>query len=87
MGDHSRSLELLCPTCAGSAFDFDADVDEAVRSYQCVGCGGLMSHEHLMQANASRIDAEVDAIRAELLFDAKKKLRKAFSGNKFVKIK
>ncbi|GLS86483.1 hypothetical protein GCM10010873_14570 [Cypionkella aquatica] len=85
--DYSRSLELLCPTCAGVSFEFDNDVDEAVRTYQCKGCGGSFDHEHIMQANSSRVEAEIEAIGEEVLGDAVKKLRKAFAGNKFIKIK
>ncbi|MDO8884075.1 hypothetical protein [Pseudotabrizicola sp.] len=83
----SRSLELLCPTCAGSAFEFDDNIDEIVRTYQCLGCGGSFSHDQIMLANASRIEAEVEAIGEELVGDAVKRLKKAFSGNKFIKIK
>lgn len=85
--DYSRSLELLCPTCAGSSFEFDKDIDQAVRTYQCGGCGNSFSHEHLMQSNSARIDAEVEAIGEEVLGDAMKELRKAFASNKFIKIK
>jgi hypothetical protein len=85
--DYSRSLELLCPTCAGASCEFDHDVGEAVRIYQGGGCGGSFSHEDLMQSNSSRIDTEIDAIGEEVLGDALRKLRKSFAGNKFIKIK
>jgi ribosomal protein S27AE len=85
--DYSRSLELLCPTCAGASFEFDHDVGEAVRTYQCGGCGGSFSHEDLIQSNSPRIDAEIGAIGEEVLGDALRNLRKSFAGNKFIKIK
>lgn len=85
--DYSRSLELLCPTCAGASFDFDADLDEAVRSYQCGGCGLSFSHEDLMQSNSSRIEAEIEAIGDEVMGEVLNRLRKSFAGNKFIKIK
>jgi hypothetical protein len=85
--DYSRSVELLCPTCAGSEFDFDDEVDETVRLYHCAGCGGSFDHEHLMLANSARIDAEVDALGEEVVKDALKKLRKSFEGNRFIELK
>ena len=87
MNDCSRSLELLCPTCAGSAFEFDETVDPTIRVYHCIGCAGSFDPESLMQANSSRIEAEKAAIGQDAVTDALKKLRKSLSGNKFIKIK
>lgn len=85
--DYSRSVELLCPTCASSAFSFDDSLHEDLRTYACAVCGGTFDHDLIMKSNSERIEAEISAIGEDFLGDAIKKLRKATAKNKFIKFK
>jgi hypothetical protein len=85
--DYSRALNLLCPTCAGSEFEFDIEIEKEMRIYQCIGCDRSFDHDQLMHSNSSRIEAEVSAIGQELIGDTVKMLRKGLSGNKLFKLK
>ena len=85
--EYSRSLSLLCPTCAGAEFEFDAQENEATRIYSCQGCGLKFSHDEIMISNSARIGAEVEQIKSEVLGDVQKKLRDAFKGMKGWKVK
>ena len=77
---YSRSISLLCPTCASDQFDFDDGVEEEKREYKCQGCGLTTSYQSIMESNSSRIDAEMQALSDEVISDAEKQLAKAFSG-------
>jgi hypothetical protein len=84
---YSRSLSLLCPTCAGAEFEFDSEEDDTTRTYHCQGCGLKFSHDEIMTSNSARIDAEVEQIKSEVLDDIQKDLRNAFKGLKGWKVK
>lgn len=85
--DYSRSVSLLCPTCAGAEFEFDSEKQEAARVYSCQGCGLEFSHDEIMISNLARIGAEVEKMKSEVLDDIKKGLHDAFKGLKEWKIK
>lgn len=85
--EYRRSLELLCPTCASALFDFDETENEAMQECKCVGCGGRFNKEQLMEANASRINSEIENIGKELLDDALSDFKKSFPKSKIFKLK
>ena len=79
---YDRSISLLCPTCAAAEFEFDADLDEAVREYACMSCGLKLSRDEILKSNGASISAEVDKADLEILDDVKESFRKAFKGLK-----
>jgi rubredoxin len=84
---YDRSMQLLCPTCAGADFEFDSILSEDIRQYSCRSCGLIFSHDDVMKSNGARISVEIEEIKKEVLADIKDDLRKAFKGLKGWKIK
>ena len=87
--DYSKSITLRCLTCGGEDFEFNED-----KSYiKCNLCnreyfGGF---DELIELNEESITEGVGAFKAEVTSDIEKDItdmfKKAFSGNKFIKIK
>lgn len=87
---YDRSIPLRCVVC-GSADDFEFNED---KSYiKCKKCnkeypGG---YDELVELNQSAIQEEIDAMKEEVKEDLEKDIRdmfkKAFKGNKYIKIK
>lgn len=87
--DYSKSITLRCITCGGEDFEFNED-----KSYiKCNLCnreyfGGF---DELIELNEESITEGVGAFKAEVTSDIEKDItdmfKKAFSGNKFIKIK
>lgn len=71
---YDRSMSLQCPTCGGESFEH-ADVKIDVR---CVRCDRVMTKDELREANGARIEAEVDALKAEVMKDVKADFAKMF---------
>lgn len=86
--NYHRNIALRCATC-GSSNDFEFN-----ESYvKCKRCnreyhGG---YDELVELNQAHIQEELDDMKAEVKQDAEKYLRdslkKAFKGNKFIKLK
>ncbi|WAC22928.1 ECs_2282 family putative zinc-binding protein [Blastomonas sp. SL216] len=72
--NYDRSITYQCPTCGGESFEHD-DGDPEVR---CVRCDRVMTKDELREANGARIEAEVDALKAEVLKDVKADFSKMF---------
>jgi hypothetical protein len=85
--DYDRSISLICPTCAGSEFEFDSSIDELERVYTCAGCGLTCSHRDILASNSARISAEIEEMKNEVISDMRKDFRKIFSGMKGWKLK
>ena len=76
--DYSRSIDLVCPVCAGTAFSFDEETPEEVRFYECVGCDGKISHQEILDSNQETISRAVDETKKEIISDIKKDFKKLF---------
>lgn len=87
MKEHSRSLTLICPTCAASRFEFDSSLDETIRQYHCTSCGLNFTLADIKAANSAQISAAVDLMKREILDDVKSSLHKAFKNSKGWKVK
>ena len=88
---YSRNIELQCPTCGGSQFEYGEDIDNDHASVRCIGCDRILTKDELIQENAENIDEHAQEIGKEALDDFAKKmkndLKRAFRGNKHIKIK
>lgn len=87
---YDRSILLRCVVC-GSADDFEYNEDKTF--IKCKKCnkeypGG---YDELVELNQAHIQGEIDDLKDEVKQDAEKYLRdslkKAFKGNKYIKIK
>lgn len=87
---YDRSIQLRCVVC-GSADDFEYNEDKTY--IKCKKCNReyLGGYDELVELNQAHIQEELDNMKAEVKQDAEKYLRdslkKAFKGNKNIKIK
>jgi transcriptional regulator NrdR family protein len=89
---YSRNIELICPTCGGTQYEYDdTNVDDENAVVRCTSCNRQMTKVELIQENAENIDQHSEEIGQEVLHDAAKELteglKRAFRGNKNIKIK
>ncbi|MFC3716317.1 hypothetical protein ACFONC_09140 [Luteimonas soli] len=84
-GKYDRSIELRCPTCGGTQFEFD-DADDTA-SVKCTSCSLVISREDLISANGDNIGAHVEQIKDDVAADLRKQLQDAFKGSKMFKVK
>lgn len=75
-GKYDRSVQLLCPTCTSTQFEYEADNDAT--PVRCVGCGREMMREELIRENSERIHENVKEVGEEVVQDIAKELRKTF---------
>lgn len=85
MSKYDRSVELHCPTCGGTNFEYE-EHDEAA-PVKCAGCGLITSRSDLIAANGENIGAHIEQITKEASADLVKQFKNAFKGNKFIKLK
>ena len=87
---YNRSVSLLCPTCGSSLFEQDDENDETAL-VTCSSCGLETTREELIHANGESIDEHLKEMKEEVVRDLEKELKatlkKAFSGNKYIKIR
>lgn len=88
LDNHSRTITLHCPTCAGTAFESDSPESHTVR---CVGCDRVISRDELRRENEESIQAHLSEIKKEVskavADDLRKRLQNAFKGSKGFKLK
>lgn len=88
--DYSKSIRLRCVVC-GSDSDFESNEDKTY--IKCTKCNReyLGGYDELVELNQALIDEEVEATKQEVKEDLEKDiqdmLKKAFKGNKYIKIK
>ena len=87
---YNRQIPLRCATC-GSSSDFEFNDD---KSYvKCKKCNReyFGGYDELVSLNQTNIQEEIDAMKQEVKEDLEKNihdmLKKAFKGNKNIKIK
>jgi uncharacterized Zn finger protein len=89
---YPRNIALICPTCGGTQFEYDEiNMDDENAVVRCISCDRKMTNGELIQENSENIDKHAEEIGQEVLNDAAKELteglKRAFSGNKYIKIK
>ena len=89
---YSRNIELICPTCGGTQFEYDGiNMDGENAAVRCISCDRIMTKSELIQENSENIEKHAEEIGQLALNDAAKELteglKRAFSGNKYIKIK
>lgn len=88
--NYGKSIRLRCEVC-GSDSDFESNEDKTY--IKCTKCNReyLGGYDELVELNRSLIDAEIEATKQEVKEDLEKEiqnmLKKAFKGNKYIKIK
>lgn len=82
---YDRSVELICPTCGSTQFEYD-EHDDAV-PMTCASCSLSVSRSDLIAANGENIGVHVEQITGEVVADLKKQLQQAFKGSKLFKVK
>lgn len=88
---HNRTLQALCPTCAGTSFA-DAEPNGGdTRVLKCENCGLELTEQALWEANAENVDVNLSEMKNAILQDVQKELhqtlKKAFVGNKNIRFK
>lgn len=88
--NYNKSIQLRCVVC-GSANDFEFNEDKTY--IKCTKCNReyLGGYDELVELNQAVIDKEIEATKQEVKEDLEKDihdmLKKAFKGNKNIKIK
>ena len=90
-GEYDRNVTLICPTCGGTQFEYDDDIDDAHMSVRCIFCNREMMKEELIRENSENIEEHVSEIgkevRDDFVKEMRKNLKKAFKDNKNIKFK
>lgn len=90
-GKYDRNVTLHCPTCGGTQFEFDHDINDANMSIRCISCNCEMTKEDLIRENSENIDEHVsemgDELHDEFVKELRKSFKKAFKGSKNIKFK
>ncbi len=84
-GKYDRSIELHCPTCSSTQFEYDEHQESA--AMLCTCCGLSLSRTDLITANGENIGVHVEQVKREVVDDLKKKLQQSFKGSKLFKVK
>ena len=88
-GKYDRNVPLICPTCAGSQFEFDDEDARPEATVRCTSCGREMTRDELLCENSENVQEHVKEIGGEVVQDIaeemRKSLKKAVRGNKNIK--
>ena len=83
---YSRSIKLLCPTCAHGDFEYDNQAEDG--PIRCTSCDRVFTRDELIRENEEIVESEVSEVKAEIVADITKdfrdSMRKAFSGSKHI---
>lgn len=89
-GKYDRNINMLCPTCGGDQFETGESADEATEIVKCASCGRVLTKDELIDENSETIEEHVKEMGAEAVKDLakemKESIRKAFRGNKNIRI-
>ena len=89
--DYGRTIEMLCPTCGASQFEYDDDIESPVAWVQCAHCEREFDKQELIDWNQDRITGNVEDVKREVVDDVKRDLRKRLKkiarGNKNIRFK
>ncbi len=88
---YNRKVSLLCPTCGSTNFDYETGVDETIEVVKCASCGRSLTKDELIRENSENIQEHLSEIKDQVTKDMTKEmketLKKAFHGNKNIRIK
>lgn len=88
---YDRNVSLLCPTCGSTQFEYDETLEEGHAMVCCTSCDREMTKDELIHENSENINEHMEEIGKkavdDIAKDMRKSLKKAFSGNKNIKIK
>lgn len=86
---YSRSIRLICPTCASADFEYDKEIDGG--TIRCTSCDRVFSREELVRENGEIVEAKVSEVKKEIVADITKdfrdSMRRAFSGSQHIKFR
>ncbi|MDH1291364.1 hypothetical protein N5C43_08840 [Comamonas terrigena] len=84
-----RTIQMLCPTCGSN--QFSAVENESSDLVTCASCGRILTRDELLRENSENIAEHVEEVKAQVAKDISKQLhdslRKAFKGNKSIRVK
>lgn len=83
---YDRTVALHCPTCGYGQFSHEGESTPS-QIMTCVRCGLELTHQELIDSNGEHIHLNVEDLKNQIVDDLKSELVKAFSGNKFIKVK
>lgn len=90
-GKYDRNVSLHCPTCGGTQFEYDDGINDAHKSVHCISCDREMTKDELIHENSENIEEHLSEIgkkvRDDFAKEMRKRLMKAFKGNKNIKFK
>lgn len=88
---YDRSVTMNCPTCGGTQFEYDPSDLNDKSLMKCISCKSTQTKEDLVEANSEAINEHIKEMGKDVTRDLgaelKKHLERAFSGNKYIKIK
>lgn len=88
---YQRSVEMLCPTCGCSSYEYEQGVDEIIEIVKCMSCGRELTKKELIRENDENIKKHLSEMTEEVKADIKKEfkasLKKVFGGSKNIRIK
>lgn len=86
---YNKSISLLCATCGCADFSYDTDSDAG--PITCMACGRVFTKDELIRDNSEIIEQHTNEIKNQISKDLsehlRKSMKKAFSGNKNIRIK
>lgn len=88
---YQRSVQALCPTCGSSLFVHEAGDGETMEVTKCASCGRQFTKDELLRENRENFEAHAHemalAVSKDMADELRDSLRKAFSGNKNIRLK
>ncbi len=84
---YSRSVAMSCPTCGGGQFEHDPENLDDTALIKCASCQLTLTRAQLVEANNENVSEHLSEMGKEMVEDLKNDLKKAFFGNKHIKIK
>lgn len=88
---YNRNVNLFCPTCGSTHFEYETGVEETIEIVKCASCGRPLTRDELLNENSENIHEHLSELKEEVTKDIAKEikdtLRKAFSGSKNIRIK
>lgn len=88
---YQRSVEALCSTCGSSLFVHEAGDGEAMEVTKCASCARQLTKDELLRENVENFEAHERemalTVSKDIADELRNSLRKAFSGNKNIRLK
>jgi hypothetical protein len=88
--NYERNIDLVCPTCGGTQFETDDDIEAEYTIFRCVSCDRKMTKDEIIQENLENVNEHISEIGKEDLNDAAKEfrnnLKRALRGNKNIRV-